>query len=120
MKKEELKNYQINEEDLTYPNGEMNIIVQGFNTKSDDENDNIVYPDIYHPRKSFIWSCTCEGDGYDLSDKEERDNYIAHLKDSAGRLRILAVLLEKQAKELAEKGYIETDCYYPDLENILD
>lgn len=120
MKREDLKKYNINEEELIYPHGEMNIIVQGFSTKSDDENDNFAQPDIYHPRKNSVWSCVNENDGYNLSEKKDREFYITHLKDSANRLRIMAVLLEKQAKELAEKGYIETNCYYPDLETILD
>lgn len=47
MTKEELLKLGIKVEDLTYPFGEMNIIVQCFKQK--DENDNIIdelYPDI--------------------------------------------------------------------------
>ena len=47
-----------------------------------------------------------------MSNKVTKENYIKHLKDSVERLKILAHKLSLQAKELEEKGYISTDCYY--------
>lgn len=119
MTKEELLKLGIKVEDLTYPFGEMNIIVQCF--KQRDENDNItdeLHPDIYQPRKNRVWSLGCSGDCISVKSKEEKDDYIRHLKDSVGRLRILALLLEKQINELETIGYVETNCYYPDLDKI--
>ena len=120
MTKEELAKLGINVDDLKYPMGEMNIIVQCF-PQDKDEDGNIVrelFPDVYHPRKNSVWSCGCSGDGFSVESPEEIDDYISHLKDSVGRLRILALLLEKQAKELETIGYVKTKCYYPDLEEI--
>ena len=120
MNKEELKSkYGINVDDLTYPHGEMNIIVQCFGSTNDEfNNDPSASPDIYHPRKNRVWSCACQGDKVSLSSENDRKDYIKHLKDSVGRLRIMAILLEKQAKELEEMGYIKTDCYFADLSEI--
>jgi ribosome biogenesis GTPase A len=50
----------------------------------------------------------------DLSDDEQRADFIAHLKDSAERLKVMSLLLSRQAKELEETGYTSTVCYYPE------
>ena len=121
MTTEQLKSYGINVEDLTYPHGEMNIIVQCFGSSEEvHKDDPAVYPSIFHPRKNSVWSCAEHGDGISVETEEEKEDYIKHLKDSAGRLRIMALLLEKQAKELKENGYISTDCYYPDIDSVKD
>lgn len=120
MTKEELIKLGINVDDLKYPQGELNIIVQCF-PQHEDEDGNIVrevFPDIYHPRKNSIWSCSFNEDGFSVESPEEIDKYILHLKDSVGRLRILALLLEKQAKELETIGYVKTLCYFPDLKEL--
>lgn len=121
MTKEELLEKGINVDDLNYPYGEMNIIVQCFG-QSKDENerneDPAAYPDIYQPRKNEIWSCGCTNDPISLETEDDKKDYIKHLKDSVGRLRILALLLEKQVHELETQGYFTTTCYYPDLEEI--
>lgn len=119
MTKEELLKLGINVDDVKYPCGEMNIIVQCFAQKDEDGNVvNELYPDIYQPRKNMVYSCGCCSDGISVKTKEEKYDYILHLKDSVCRLRILAFLLEKQAKELEAIGYVKTKCYYPDLEEI--
>ena len=121
MTKDELMQKGINVDDLTYPHGEMNIIVQCFGqskNESERNEDPLVNPDIYHPRKNSVWSCACQGDGIYLNTNEDKEDYIRHLKDSVGRLRILALLLEKQEKELEIQGYFTTTCYYPDLHEI--
>lgn len=121
MTKEELLALGINVDDLIYPNGEMNVIVQCFG-QSKDENERkeepLVRPDIYQPRRNEVWSCGCQDDYIPLSDEEEKQDYVKHLKDSVGRLRIMALLLEKQAHELETQGYFTTTCYYPDLDEI--
>lgn len=121
MTKEDLLKLGINVDDLNYPFGEMNIIVQCFGQpeNEDDRNeDPTVSPDIYQPRKNRVWSCACDGDNVPLDTEDAKQDYIKHLKDSVGRLRILALLLEKQAHELETQGYFTTTCYYPDLDKI--
>lgn len=120
MTKEELAKLGINVEDLKYPQGELNIIVQCFPQREDEDGNIIreVFPDIYHPRKNSIWSCNLNEDGFSVESPKEIDKYILHLKDSVGRLRILALLLEKQVKELETIGYVKTLCYFPDLEEL--
>ena len=108
----------------------MNIIVQQFATtreeqmeeQADDYDDPedfcfSAYPDIYHPRKNQVWSCACNGDPVSLETPEDRADYVKHLRDSAERLKIMAILLKQQAKELEETGEIYTDLYYPEAKN---
>lgn len=57
MTKEDLLKLGINVDDLNYPFGEMNIIVQCFGQpeNEDDRNeDPTVSPDIYQPRKNRV------------------------------------------------------------------
>jgi DNA-binding MarR family transcriptional regulator len=61
-----------------------------------------------------VYSCGCNGDSFDLTDEEVRRDYLAHLKDSAERLKIMAHKMSLQIKELEEKGYFTTDLYYPE------
>lgn len=116
MTREELIEIGVNPDNMVYPNGEMNIIVQCFGKEEDDikNNELTVFPDIYQPRRNYVYSCGCTGDGIDLSDEVMRRDYIAHLKDSAERLKIMAHLMSLQIKELEEKGYFTTSLYYPE------
>lgn len=119
MTRDELLKLGINVDDVKYPCGEMNIIVQCFGQKDIDGSIvNGLYPDIYQPRKNRVYSRGRCSDGISVETKEEKDDYLSHLKDSVCRLRILALLLEKQAEELETIGHIETDCYFPDLNKI--
>jgi hypothetical protein len=83
--------------------------------EDDIENNELkIYPDIYQPRRNRVYSCGCNGDSFDLTDEEVRRDYLAHLKDSAERLKIMAHKMSLQIKELEEKGYFTTDLYYPE------
>lgn len=60
LTKDELIKICVNPDNLIYPMGEMNIIVQSFGFDEEtiqsikDEDDIVeVSPDIYHPRKKF-------------------------------------------------------------------
>lgn len=112
--KNELIELGIDYNKMNYPFGEMNIIVQWFGRPrdNDDVEENFAYPDIYQPRKNMIWSVT--DNEIDLSDEEQRKDFIAHLRDSSERLKVLSYLLSRQAQELEETGYTETVCYYPE------
>lgn len=121
LSSEELIKIGVNPDNLTYPNGEMNIIVQcfGFDDKTiqsikNGEDNAEVYPDIYHPRKNSVWSCGEHGDGYSIETEEDKKEYVQHLRDSAERLKIMSYYLMKQAEEIEECGYPKTTCYYPE------
>ena len=129
MTRQELEALGVDFDALVYENGEMNIIVQQFATirkeqmeeyaeNYDDPEDFCfsAYPDIYQPRKNQVWSCGCNGDPVSLETPESRADYVKHLRDSAERLKIMAILLKQQAKELEETGEIHTSLYYPEAE----
>ena len=115
MTKAELIERGVNFDNMNYPFGEMNIIVQQFATlKEDLEDDDVLTanPDIYQPLKNSVWSC--QGSGFDISTEDERKDYVSHLRDSAERLKIMSIILSQQAKELEEFGEIRTSLYYPE------
>lgn len=117
MTKAELIKRGVNFDNMNYPFGEMNIIVQQFATLKEDLEDGDVLtanPDIYQPRKNRVWSCSCYGDGVDISTENDRKDYASHLRDSAERLKIMSIILTKQAEELEEFGEIITTLYYPE------
>lgn len=120
MTKAELAERGVNFDNMNYPCGELNIIVmQMAQLKSEVEPVDTLqaYPDVYQPRKNKVWSCSCSGDPFPLDSKTDRDNYIAHLKDSAERLKIMSILLTEQAKELEQFGEIRTTLYYPEADD---
>lgn len=117
MTKAELIEKGVNFDNMNYPFGEMNIIVQQFTTLKKDLEDGDVLtanPDIYQPRKNRVWSCGCQGSGFDISTEDECKDYASHLRDSAERLKIMSIILTKQADELEEFGEIRTTLYYPE------
>lgn len=117
MTKAELIERGVNFDNMNYPFGEMNIIVQQFATLKKDLEDGDVLtanPDIYRPRKNRVWSCGCQGSGFDISTENECKDYASHLRDSAERLKIMSIILTKQAEELEEFGEIRTKLYYPE------
>lgn len=122
MKAEELQKLGVNLENLTYRNGEMNIIVQQFPSEKWEENDNdedsptinIAFPDIYQPRKNRVYSYGETGEIINLDDPDSRADHIKHMRDSVERLKIWAILLAKQADELEQTGKITTCMYYPE------
>lgn len=123
LTKEELIEIGVNPDNMTYPGGEMNVIVQCFGYEDGTTEDyetgekkqvTEVYPDIYMPRKNDIYSCGCTGEGVSIEDEMDRSDYVWHLRDSAERLKVMAYYLSKQADEIEEFGYPKTDCYYPE------
>jgi hypothetical protein len=113
--KEELIELGINYDNMNYPFGEMNVIVQWFGrpkVNEDGTESDYAYPDIYMPRKNRVWSVTDKD--INLSDEDDRKDFIKHLRDSAERLKIWSHLLSRQANELEETGYTDTVCYYPE------
>ena len=113
--KEELIELGINYDNMNYPFGEMNVIVQWFGrpkANEDGDESDYAYPDIYMPRKNMAWSV--EDKDINLSDEDDRKEFIKHLRDSAERLKIWSLLLSRQADELEETGYTDTICYYPE------
>ena len=120
MTKAELTKRGVDFDNMNYPCGELNIIVmQMAQLKSDVEPGDTfqAYPDVYQPRKNRVWSCLCSGDPFSLDTKEDKEDYIVHLKDSAERLKIMSILLSEQAKELEQFGEIRTTLYYPEAED---
>ena len=125
MKAEELQALGVNLENLTYENGEMNIIVQQFPSEVYEENDNddesptinIAFPDVYMPRRNRVYSYGETGEIINLDDPDDRADHIKHMRDSVERLKIMSILLAKQADELEQTGKITTSMYYPEPEN---
>ena len=111
LTKEELIKIGVNSDNLNYPCGEMNIVVQCFGTEGDGEViDTEISPDIYMPRRNEVST------GYSISieSEEDKEDWIKHLKDSAERLKIMSYYLTKQAEEIEKLGYPVTTCYYPE------
>ena len=117
LTREKLIEIGVNPDNLVYPNGEMNVIVQSFGVDPElvEKGEFKVYPDIYHPRKNRVWSCGCEGEPIaDLNNEEDRKDWVEHLKDSAERLKIMSYYLMKQVEEIEKQGYPTTTLYYPE------
>lgn len=96
--------------------GEMNVIVQSFAYEEDDEEDDedegtrMAYLN-FMPRKGYAAEQTV-----DLDDADERNQFVAQLRDSAERMKVWSYLLAKKADEI-EKGVFDgTSVYYPELE----
>lgn len=111
LTREELIAIGVNPDNMKYPMGEMNVIVQCFGQEEYSGN---VYPDIYQPRRNQVWSCGCSGEPIQINDDDEKKDWVAHLRDSAERLKIMSYYLSKQADEIEQFGYPKTDCYYPE------
>ena len=122
MKAKELQAHGVKLENLTHEYGEMNIIVQQFPSEEYEENDNddespiinVAFPDIYQPRKNRVYSYGETGEVINLDDPEIRANHLKHMRDSVERLKIMSILLAKQADELEQTGKITTTMYYPE------
>ena len=93
--------------------GEMNVIVQSFAYEEDDEEDEGITMGYlnFMPRKGYAAEQTVY-----LDDADERNQFIAQLRDSAERMKVWSYLLAKKADEI-EKGVFDgTSVYYPELE----
>ena len=99
--------------------GEMNVIVQSFAYEEDDEEDEdegitMGYLN-FMPRKGYAAEQTV-----DLDDADERNQFVAQLRDSAERMKVWSYLLAKKADEI-ENGVCDgTSVYYPELEEYYD
>ena len=126
MTKQELEVLGVNFENMNYPYGEMNIIVHQFPSEEYEENDNddesptinVAFPDIYQPRKNRVYSYGETGDIINLDDPDSRKEHIKHMRDSVERLKIMSILLAKQADELEQTGKITTIMYYPEEDKL--
>ena len=95
--------------------GEMNVIVQSFAYEEDDEDDEeegttMTYLN-FMPRKAYAAEQTV-----DLDDADERNQFVAQLRDSAERMKVWSYLLAKKADEIENGVYDGTSVYYPELE----
>ena len=125
MKAEELQKLGVKLENLTYRNGEMNIIVHQFPSEEYEENDNddesptinVTFPDIYQPMRNRVYSYGETGEIINLDDPESRAAHLKHMRDSVERLKIMSILLAKQADELEQTGKITTTMYFPEPQN---
>ena len=96
--------------------GEMNVIVQSFAYEEDDEEDEedegtrMTYLN-FMPRKAYATEQTV-----DLDDEDERNEFVAQLRDSAERMKVWSYLLAKKADEIEKGVYDGTSVYYPELE----
>ena len=125
MTKQELQAHGVKLENLTHEYGEMNIIVQQHPSVEYEENDNeedsptinVAFPDIYQPRRNRVYSYGETGEVINLDDPEIRANHLKHMRDSVERLKIMSILLAKQADELEQTGKITTSMYYPEPDN---
>ena len=94
--------------------GEMNVIVQSFAYEDDedeeDEGTRMTYLN-FMPRKAYAAEQTV-----DLDDADERNQFIAQLRDSAERMKVWSYLLAKKADEIEKGVYDGTSVYYPELE----
>ena len=91
-----------------------------YDENDNDENSltiNVASPDIYQPRRNRVYSYGMTGDIIDLDDLDSRADHIKHMRDSVERLKIMSILLAKQADELEQTGKITTSMYYPEPEN---
>lgn len=117
LSREDLIKIGVNPDNLQVT-GEMNIIVGCFGKDEEDiKNDKgrfLVYPNIYHPRKSQIYSRDAQNDPLDITDEKDREAYVRHLKDSVERYKIMAYYLQKQIEEIEQFGYPKTSLYYPE------
>lgn len=115
LTKDELIGIGVNPDNLKYPCGEMNVIVQSFGYEKEEAKElKQLSPDIYQPRKNRVWSCGHKGDDVAFETDEEKADWVSHLRDSAERLKIMSYYLTKQADEIEEFGYPKTTCYYPE------
>ena len=115
---EQLIEMGVDPQNLNYPFGEMNIIVQlfGYENGLDEDGNKIVqvHPDIYQPRKNRVWSCGEHLDGPFIKTEKDKKDFVSHLRDSAERHKIMAYILFKQAEEIEKFGYPKTTLYYPE------
>ena len=99
--------------------GEMNVIVQSFaledhEAEEDEDGNEMTYLN-FMPRKGYAAE-----QSVNLDDEDKRKQFIAQLRDSSERMKVLAYLLAKKADEIEKGVYDGTTVYYPELEEYHD
>lgn len=90
--------------------GEMNVIVQSFAVDKEDDETKMGYLN-FMPRRGYA-----SEQFVNLNDEDERNQFIAQLRDSSERMKVWAYFLAKKADEIEKGVYNGTSVYYPELE----
>lgn len=87
-----------------------NFIVQLFPPYDTSKEICPVYLDVYYPITNSLGAQTIG----DIHEKKDRELLIKMLKNSSERLKIMALIQERQANELETTGTFKTMCYTPE------
>lgn len=87
-----------------------NFIVQLFPPYDPSSEICPVYVDMYYPVTNSLGTYTIG----DIKEKRDRKELVKALRNSSERLRIMALIQERQAKELETTGSFRTICYTPE------
>ena len=94
--------------------GEMNVIVQSFAVDKEDDETKMGYLN-FMPRRGYA-----SEQFVNLNDEDERNQFIAQLRDSSERMKVWAYFLAKKADEIEKGVYDETSVYYPEFKEYYD
>lgn len=91
-------------------NKSCNFIVQLFPPYDTSKEICPVYADMYYPVTNSLGTYTIG----DINEKKDRKKLVKALRNSSERLRIMALIQERQARELETTGTFKTICYTPE------
>ena len=91
-------------------NKSCNFIVQLFPPYDPSSEICPVYVDMYYPVTNSLGTYTIG----DINEKKDRKQLVKALRNSSERLRIMALIQERQARELETTGTFKTICYTPE------
>ena len=94
--------------------GEMNVIVQSFAVDKEDDETKMGYLN-FMPRRGYV-----SEQFVNLNDEDERNQFIAQLRDSSERMKVWAYFLAKKADEIEKGVYDGTSVYYPEFKEYYD
>lgn len=94
--------------------GEMNVIVQSFAVDKEDDETKMGYLN-FMPRRGYA-----SEQFVNLNDEDERNQFIAQLRDSSERMKVWAYFLAKKAEEIEKGVYDGTSVYYPEFKEYYD
>ena len=94
--------------------GEMNVIVQSFAIDKEDDETKMGYLN-FMPRRGYA-----SEQFVNLNDEDERNQFIAQLRDSSERMKVWAYFLAKKADEIEKGVYDGTSVYYPEFKEYYD
>ena len=94
--------------------GEMNVIVQSFALDKEDDETKMGYLN-FMPRRGYA-----SEKFVNLNDEDERNQFIAQLRDSSERMKVWAYFLAKKADEIEKGVYDGTSVYYPEFKEYYD